>query len=123
MAQSNGPVGTQSGPSRGTQSRGRVGGPSQRGRVKGAESGRMTRVERILQILAEPQCALGASQIARELNMNSVTGRLKKIFWMLLDDRIIERTELKLNSRLQKYRLTEKGRKLVASFKKKGGRK
>ena len=84
---------------------------------------RMTRVERILQILAEPQCALGASQIARELNMNSVTGRLKKIFWMLLDDRIIERTELKPNSRLQKYRLTAKGRKLVASFKKKGGRK
>ena len=102
------------GPSRGAESG---------GRVKGAESGRMTRVERILQILAEPQCALGASQIARELNMNSVTGRLKKIFWMLLDDRIIERTELKLNSRLQKYRLTEKGRKLVASFKKKGGRK
>lgn len=102
------------GPSRGAQSR---------GRVKGAESERMTRVERILQILAEPQCALGASQIARELNMNSVTGRLKKIFWMLLDDRIIERTELKLNSRFQKYRLTEKGRKLVASFKKKGGRK
>ena len=55
--------------------------------------------------------------------MNSVTGRLKKIFWMLLDDRIIERTELKPNSRLQKYRLTAKGRKLVASFKKKGGRK
>ena len=49
--------------------------------------------------------------------------RLKKIFWMLLDGRIIERTELKPNSRLQKYRLTEKGRKLVASFKKKGGRK
>ena len=122
MAQSNGPVVTQSGSSRGTQSRGRVGGPSQRGRVRGAESGRMTRVERILQILAEPQCALGASQIAKALKMNSVTGRLKKIFWMLLDDRIIERTELKPNSRLQKYRLTAKGRKLVASFKTKGGR-
>ena len=98
-------------------------GAQSRGPVKGAESGRMTRVESILQILAEPRCALGASQIARELNMNSVTGRLKKIFWMLLDDRIIERTELKLNSRLQKDRLTEKGRKLVASFKKKGCRK
>ena len=108
--------------SQGAESKGRVKGPSQRGRVKRAESGRMTRIEMILQILAEPQCALGASQIAKALKMNSVTGRLKKTFWMLLDDRIIERTERKPNSRLQKYRLTAKGRRIAAELAKKKGR-
>lgn len=82
----------------------------------------MTRIEMLLQILAEPQCALGASQIAKALKMNSVTGRLKKTFWMLLDDRIIERTERKPNSRLQKYRLTAKGRRIAAELAKKKGR-
>ena len=67
---------------------------------------------------------MSASQIAKALKMNSVTGRLKKTFWTLIEDGIVERTERKINSRLQRYRLTDKGRSLAAQpSKRKGGRK
>jgi len=55
--------------------------------------------------------------------MNTVMGRLKKTFWILLEDGVIERTEKKINSRLQKYRLTAKGRALAEKLKRKGGLK
>ena len=108
------------GPSRGAESKG----PSRRGRVRGAESKGPSRFELVISLLAKCGDAMSASQIAKALNMNSVTGRLKKTFWTLIGDGIVERTERKINSRLQRYRLTDKGRSLAAQLsKKKGGRK
>jgi len=93
------------------------------GRVEGAESNRFSRLELVISALAECDDALSASQIAKKLKMNTVTGRLKKTFWILLEDGVVERTEKKINSRLQKYRLTAKGRALAEKLKRKGGRK
>ena len=107
-------------PSRGAESKG----PSQRGRVRGAESKGPSRFELVISLLAKCGDAMSASQIAKALNMNSVTGRLKKTFWTLIEDGIVERTERKINSRLQRYRLTDKGRSLAEKLlEKKGGRK
>ena len=102
----------------------RVEGPSRRGRVEGAESEGPSRFELVVFMLAKCGDAMSASQIAKALNMHSVTGRLKKTFWTLLEDGIVERTERKINSRLQRYRLTDKGRSLAEKLlEKKGGRK
>jgi len=87
------------------------------------KTNRFSRLELVMSALAERDDALSASQIAKTLKMNTVTGRLKKTFWMLLEDGIIERTEKKINSRLQKYRLTTKDRALAEKLKRKGGRK
>ena len=108
------------GPSRGAELKG----PSRGGRVRGAESKEPSQFELVISLLAKCGDAMSASQIAKALNMHSVTGRLKKTFWTLLEDGIVERTERKINSRLQRYRLTDKGRSLAEKLlKKKGGGK
>jgi ATP-dependent DNA helicase RecG len=76
----------------------------------GAESGAESSLERLLNYLAEKPHS--KSEIAFHLGQKGVTGALNRIVKQLFEEGLIERTiPDKPNSRLQKYRLTEKGRK------------
>lgn len=85
--------------------------------------------EQILLLIAEkPQ---GSSEVARSFGFRRVYGNLARRIATLLDDQLIEQTMPdKPNSRLQKYRITRKGRQIAkllaenhaaASSSKKGG--
>jgi ATP-dependent DNA helicase RecG len=59
--------------------------------------------------------ALSSHEIAEVLGLESKSGSLKRTIKDLLENSLIEMTHPnKPNSRLQKYRLTEKGRRLKA---------
>ena len=74
---------------------------------------------RITSILADQ--ALSSGDITTALGKEYYSGHLRRIIKMLLSDGIIEYTiPEKPRSRLQKYRLTEKGRQMLAQ---KGTRK
>jgi len=71
--------------------------------------------ERILFILSRSEAS--ASELLSELGLKSKTGYLKRDIKRLMDENLIEYTiPDKPISRLQKYRLTEKGRQLVATM-------
>jgi ATP-dependent DNA helicase RecG len=60
------------------------------------------------------QKPLGKIEIARAIGHQSVSGELKKqILWLNEHDLIEHTLPEKPNSRLQKYRLTEKGRRMI----------
>jgi ATP-dependent DNA helicase RecG len=62
---------------------------------------------------------LSANELTQRLGMKSKTGALKRTIAELMADGFIEYTiPDKPNSRLQKYRLTEKGRKTLAGERK-----
>ena len=113
----------------GTQSKGTVEGHSQ-GPKSGPESG--ARVERAQSegtlgghsrgevkmrsvLLLLKKGALGRKTIAEVIRIPNKSGYLNRMLQALLDDGLIERTiPDKPNSRLQMYRLTVKGRRLIA---------
>jgi ATP-dependent DNA helicase RecG len=81
-----------------------------------AQSGAQSQAqsERILFILSRSEAS--ASELLSELGLKSKTGYLKRDIKRLMDENLIEYTiPDKPISRLQKYRLTEKGRQLVAT--------
>ena len=76
---------------------------------------------RILSVLRKRELQRG--ELAVAIGQRAISGKLKLRLKQMLEDRIIEWTiPNKPNSRLQKYRLTAKGRRLAASLAKKKGR-
>ena len=73
--------------------------------------------------LFDADSSLSTSEIAHACGMVRASGSIKRALVILLDDKLIVNEVAKKTSRLQKYGLTVKGRKLIESFKKKGGRK
>ena len=103
------PVGTQSRYQvEGARHGGLVKGPSQRGLVKGPGQ--------ILLLLLE-MTMLSTSEIARAFGKSRASGRMKRNLLALIEDGLIEGTvPQKRGARLQKYRLTAKGRGLAATL-------
>jgi len=66
--------------------------------------------------------ALSINEVVAALQLRSKTGSLKRSFGDLLAEQFIEYTiPDKPNSRLQKYRLTQKGRAFIAQLAKEAG--
>ena len=83
---------------------------TQSGAQSEAQSGAQS--DKVLKILANKP--FSANELVDKLNLKSKTGAFKRTIRDLLDGCFIEYTIPELpSSRLQKYRLTEKGRKLV----------
>lgn len=90
---------------------------SQVGAQSQAQSGAQSQAqsERILFILSRSEAS--ASELLSEIGLKSKTGYLKRDIKRLMDENLIEYTiPDKPISRLQKYRLTGKGRRLVAGM-------
>ena len=95
-----------------------------KGLVGGWSKGLVKGPSQILALLAE--CAeLPISRIAQALGKKSASGSMKRCLKALIEDGLVTTTRpQKRGSRLQRYRLTDKGRSLAAQLlKKKGGRK
>jgi len=66
---------------------------------------------------------LSKAELSSSLGHKEISGQLNKIIRELLQNKTVEYTiPEKPNSRLQKYRLTEKGKAVIAKFKKKDGK-
>ena len=90
------------------------------GQVEGTSQGQvMSLFVRITSILADKM--LSSGDITAALGKEYYSGHLRRIIKMLLSDGIIEYTiPEKPRSRLQKYRLTEKGRQMIVRQQPKG---
>jgi ATP-dependent DNA helicase RecG len=74
---------------------------------------------RVLRQLTEP---LAKAELSGRLGHKEISGRLNQVIRILLADQTVEYTiPDKPNSRLQKYRLTAKGKNLLATLSKKEG--
>ncbi len=99
---SQGPAGAQSGPSQGP--------------VKAQSHANAATVGREACVGLLRTCVLSRKEIAVRLNLSPKSGFIKRFLAELIDDGIVELTiPDKPNSRLQKYRLTDKGRGLAVS--------
>ena len=108
----------------------RTGSDAAKGLVKGSSQGAQSRGPVVAQSwpsrvlsLFDADSSLSTSEIARACGMVRASGSIKRALVILLDDKLIVNEVAKKTSRLQKYHLTAKGVRLVASFKKKGGHK
>ena len=118
-AQSNGSVVAQSAIcQRGQAERADMGGVAG-GVVGGVENETPTIHEKVFDFISKRE--MSNAEIARELGWSRVYGGLARVIKNLLSDGIIEYTiPEKPRSRLQKYRLTEKGRQMLARQQPKG---
>ncbi len=98
---SRGPAGAQSGPSRGPV--------KDQPHAHASTVGRETCVELLR------NCVMSRKELALRLNLSPKSGFIKRFLAELLDDGLVELTiPGKPNSRLQKYRLTDKGRRILS---------
>ena len=101
-----------SGPSRGLV--GAQSGPS-RGPVKGQSHAHASTVGRETCVELLRNCVMSRKELALRLNLSPKSGFIKRFLAELLDDGLVELTiPGKPNSRLQKYRLTDKGRRILS---------
>ncbi|EAT59659.1 Fic family protein [Chlorobium ferrooxidans] len=71
------------------------------------------------QLVLQP---MGKAQLSEAMGQKVISGQLNKVIRVLVTDQTIEPTiPEKPTSRLQKYRLTEKGRRLLEELGKGGG--
>jgi hypothetical protein len=72
------------------------------------------------QLVLQP---MGKAQLSEAMGQKTISGQLNKVIRVLVADQTIEPTiPDKPTSRLQKYRLTEKGQRLLEKLGKEGGR-
>jgi predicted HTH transcriptional regulator len=84
------------------------------GAQSGARSGAQSRAQLTAILVALQENTLSAAELAEALNLESKTGAFKRTIKELLDRQLIAYTlPDKPNSRLQQYRLTEKGKMLL----------
>ena len=104
----------------GASQRGLVKGPSQGGLVKGPSQGGLVKGPSQILLLLLEMTMLSTSEVARAFGKSRASGRMKRNLLVLMEDGLIEGTvPQKRGARLQKYRLTAKGRKLAATLAKK----
>ena len=71
----------------------------------------------MLRVLANSEIALSSTAIAKAFGKERANSYIKRLVASLVDDGLAETTgERKRGARLQKYRLTAKGRKVAATL-------
>ena len=84
-------------------------------RVKGLVEGASQGLVKVLHVLANSEIPLSSTAIAKAFGKERANSYIKRLVASLVDDGLAETTgERKRGARLQKYRLTAKGRKLAA---------
>ncbi len=106
---------------KGSGRRGLVKGPSQEGLVEGASQGLVEGASqglvKVLYELVHSEIPLSSTAIAKAFGKDRANSYIKRLVASLVDDGLAETTgERKRGARLQKYRLTAKGRKLAATL-------
>ncbi len=98
--------------------------PEQSRKGKSAQSEAQSEAQSIKILLSLIESPLSSQEIAKILELSSKSGAFKRTLKELLEDSLLEYTiPDKPNSRLQKYRLTKKGRMITTEYREKGNLK